>query len=545
MPAIVESTAAERWHMLQSVERGDAARVLAMLELGFNPNMVVSPDPSTTLLTRGAAAGHERVVRLLIEYGATFDLTHFLPRDGSVAAERAEKAEAAAAASAAVAAEQEARIEVLKVECTGALDASKRALDMALAKAAAAAEHFGTFAADSSHARCKYCWRPATVGAPEGTEEAIADAAREAAPETKTAAAETADAATELRGIATSGGAGAPSPAPVRSRRISAEGGPEHLAGFWSNSGSETDEPPEHGEGSGDPAPVATRHSDHRRRRARTGSPPRAGNVAVVNPLTLNSEGKRREFMRHEAEERILMSPSYDGGPGGDLDRASKRALFVPESAGSASDAPGRGATTSSVRRGTFHGTYTQAEVDAQRVADAAARCVAADAAMLTIAVREGGVEAAGSAGAAEASAQAPRTPSAPHHVPDDAALADEIAHEHLPRLKREYAALKKAGERAAAATVARRFKALRKTVALLSPPRTRAALTPKQRKTSAELRVRIDKLAARYKALKAEGGKQASAMKVKKRHALLVRHYKAMRNPPASAPHARRHVIG
>jgi hypothetical protein len=172
---IVESTAAERWHMLQSVERGDAARVLAMLELGFNPNMVVAPDPSTTLLTRAAAAGHERVVRLLIEYGATFDLAHFVA--GAVEATAVEGGALSTgidARAAAVAAEQEARIEALKLECTGALDASKRALDVALAKAAAAAEHFGSFAADSAQERCKYCWRPATTSAPEGTAEVTA-----------------------------------------------------------------------------------------------------------------------------------------------------------------------------------------------------------------------------------------------------------------------------------------------------------------------------------------------------------------------------------
>ena len=309
-------------------------------------------------------------------------------------------------------------------------------------------------------------------------------------------------------------------------RSDSAGADPQHLAGFWSNSGSESD-----GGGAGNAsAPVATRRSNPRRH-ARTSSPPRVGNVAVVNPLTLNSEGKRREFMRHEAQERMIMSPSY-GGLAGEAERASKRALFVAESAGSSADAAGTSAP--SAHRGRFHGTYTQAEVNAQRVADAAAHRVAA----ISDGVDETGSAAVGGA------AQAPRTPSATHHVMDDPALADEIAHDHLPRLKREYAALKKAGERTAAATVARRFKALRKTVALLSPPRTRALLTPQQKKTSAELRVRIDKLATRYKSLKASG-EQESAMKVKKRRALLVRHYKAARKPPASAPNARRSVIG
>ena len=196
MPAAQPLTlsAAERWHMVQSVERGDAAQVMAMLELGFDPNMAYDPTDCRTLLSRAAVGKHAHIVRLLIEYGAEFDMerlgrdaasdangqrgtndAHGVNDDGGaelVAAALRGELDAARQQLIEECAAKEEQFGVLTSECASALEVSKHALEVALRKAAAATAQFER--AGAEQARCRYCWRPATEAEPSASASANA-----------------------------------------------------------------------------------------------------------------------------------------------------------------------------------------------------------------------------------------------------------------------------------------------------------------------------------------------------------------------------------
>jgi len=622
MPAAQPLTlsAAERWHMVQSVERGDAAQVMAMLELGFDPNMAYDPTDCRTLLSRAAVGKHAHIVRLLIEYGAEFDMerlgrdaasdangqrgtndAHGVNDDGGaelVAAALRGELDAARQQLIEECAAKEEQFGVLTSECASALEVSKHALEVALRKAAAATAQFER--AGAEQARCRYCWRPATEAEPSASASANALVSADAEDAAAAAAAAAATAARDPFRPPRGGGVaplhhGDTFPEKETADVNAAEGSVEaaknaeveaSLNSFWdTDSTSEEEGVRQEGaevvaaavavvaEGKEDMmlavgAPrVATLRARGRSRGATQGTPklssvPRTqDNVAVVNPLTLDSEGKRRELMRHERFERMLLSPA--NSPGGaaamqaaQAEQAAKRSLVFEAKVTAAASAP----------------MPVPAPVPVPAPAPAPAPTAVSPSYSAAIEAKLASIEDKVSEIAAKVSPAAAALPSsdaaplrakvaAPKAVVmDDEHLADEIEHSYLPRLQKEFRALKAAGEMDAAIIIRRRYKALRATARLLSPPRTAAggsrdaAVVPAAAAAAAKpapsaqkmqlIRTKIDKLAKLYKVHKKKGD-LVKAKRVRAKHALLAKHLKVMRRRARKGRGGKKQVIG